>query len=429
MPTRQIQIGSTKCLFDNLIDRHAEAYLAAYPEVKEFSNYDKSGTSNYYIGMVWTNDNEKPDTQQLKIRGSLSMADNRLLELDLSIVDSPQSFFPGQIVAFKAKPSVKGQLTVVKFLDPMKISPPLKKINTDAKMKLIIACGPYMKSDQEDWQLYDKLIESIKTNEATHIVLLGPFVDMDNKRIRAHYDTYWRMVFDKIVDGLYEHECQIFIVPSNRDVLPCNFSSMYLYPCPELDLKHYLRKGIKPKFNIKSVSDPAQIDLGGLFLDVTSAEVLFNLNQCTAFINKGLVNTFTSLYKHIITHGIYPMYPPSGDLAVDYTQLGRFIQLDRLGAHIIVLPTKFVTQVSNVENRLIVPVQKCCTKKQVVLIEIPKIESSQEEPIDSVVITDYTFRMIDIMTTNETRTIVDDEMALVSSLETKAPQADEDLTT
>lgn len=376
MVDRQLQVGAIKSMFDEIIDRHAEAYIAAFPDqVKEFSNFEKSGSSNYYIGMVWTNDYEKPDVQQIRIRGSLALSNNRIVELNLGNITTQQSFFPGQIVAFLAEPFIKRQLTVKKFLDPMMIAPPMKKIDITDEINLLIASGPFMKPEQTDWLLFDKLIENIKSNNATHVILIGPLVDLENKAFRIQYDSNWRQILDKLVEGLHEHHCQVFIVQSNRDVLPCSMSSNYFYPCSKIDIKLNLKAGVQPKCSIISVTDPSQIDLGGIYVDVTSAEVIFHLNNCISFINKEQGNVFTAIYKHILAQGIYPIYPPPLDIAIDYPKLQKSIQIDRLAPHILVLPTRFNTSIEKVENRLAVAIHKCSVRKQVVLIKIPKIDT------------------------------------------------------
>lgn len=393
---RQFQVGNIKSVFDEIIDRHAEAYAEAFPETRnEFSNYEKSGTANYYIGMVWSDENEKPDTTKgLKLRGSLALSKNKMIELDLSLLNSQHSFFPGQVVAFFADPHLKQQLTVRRFLDPMRISPQMKKIDMEAEVNLMIACGPYIKPDSEDWSLFDTMIERIKSKKATHIVLLGPFVDIDNKIISRHYDTNWDLLFDKLVEGLHEHECHVYLVPSNKDVLSSSLCSSYFYPCPEIKFKLYLKENARPKCQIRSVTDPAQIDLGGLFLDVTSAEVLFHLTQCSTFIHRGPGNVFNSMFRHLLSLGIYPIYPPPTDMVVDYPKLAKYIQLDRLGPHILVLPSRFNTPpVSNVDDRLIVTIQKCCVKKQVIFIHIPKIDAKDVE-LNSVLLSDYKHEII-----------------------------------
>lgn len=391
--SRQFSVSLTKGLFDQLIDRHAEAYLEAYPEIKEFSNYEKSGTFKYYIGMIYTNFYEKPDDEQIKIRGSLNMTKNQILELDLSAVDSFQTFFPGQIVAFYAEPFLKQRVSVKKFLDPMRIAPRMKKINTVEPINLLVASGPFMNANQEDWTLYDSLIRTIKSSQATHVILFGPFVDMDNKLLRAHFEANWRLVIDKLVGALHDLECRIHLVPSQRDILPNNLSSNYFYPTAPINFKMNLKEGVTPKCQIVSVSDPAQIDLGGLYVDVTSAEVLFHMNRVTRSINQKGENIFTSIYRHLLAQGIYPLYPtPANEIAVDHSKLGKVLTLDRLGPHIMVLPTKFTTDVVNVDNRLVVTVHKCSIKKHCVLIKIPKIE----EEIDSVLMTNYSHEIIDL---------------------------------
>lgn len=403
MTTRQVQVAATKSLFDELIDRHAEAYLEAYQEtgkpgelcVKEFSSFEKSGTGKFYIGMVWTSDYEKPETKQMTIRSSQSLAKNKTVDLDLSVIETTHSFFPGQIIAFQAFPFQRDLLTVKNFLNPLKIAPRMKMINTDEKINLLISSGPYMSPDQEDWALIDKLIESIKTNNVTHAILLGPFVDMDNKHMAPYFETKWKLILSKLVDGLFEQKCQIFLVPSSKDVLNSKMSTNYFYPSPKIEFDSYLKEKSKPSCRITSVTNPAQIDLGGLYVDVTSADVLFHFNNCQSFINRGTTNPFTSMFRHIITHGIYPIYPPpANDIAIDYPKLENYLQLNRLGAHITILPTRFNTTVTNVEDRVFVAIGKCSAKKHAVLIELPKIESSEEEPIKSVALAEYTHRII-----------------------------------
>lgn len=397
---RYFNANSTRDVFDHLIDRHSEAYLEVYPEVKEFNSFERSGTGSYYIGMIWTRENEKPDTTQLKLRGSDSLTCNKMIELDTSAIDSQQSFFPGQIIAFLGDPFTKRQLTIRKLLDPMRIAPRLKTISTDDKINLLIASGPFMKPDQADWTLFDEIIATIMEKEATHVILIGPFVDMENKIVRANYDIFWRTYLDKLLERLVNHACQIYLVPSSRDVLPADLCATYFYPSSAIEFELRLKENIVPKCKITSVTDPSQIDLGGIYLDVTSAEVLFHLNRCSSFINKG-GSTFASMYRHLLSLGIYPIYPPPNDIAVDYPELYKHINIDRLGPHILVLPTRFNTSISNVENRLIITIQKCSTKKQVVLVEIPKIDGSSEEPIDSVLLADYKSKIIDLLPAQE----------------------------
>lgn len=392
---RHFKPTATKSVFDELIDRHAEAYLEVYPDIKEFSSFEKSGVGHYYIGMIWTRDNERPQINATSLRGSLSIANNALVDLDLSAIDSQQCLFPGQIIAFLADPFTKNHLTVRRMLDPMRIAPRLKTISMDEDIKLMIAAGPFMNPEQEDWTIFDRLIESITENNATHVVLMGPFVDLENKLIRSKFDINWRNCFEKLYEGLVNHTCNVYLVPSSRDVLPDYLSATYFYPSPRLEFEMGLRGDIQPKCKITSVSDPAQIDLGGLYLDVTSAEVLLHLNKCSTFLNKE-GSTFTCMYRHLLSLGIYPIYPPPNDIAIDYPKLSKHIQLDRLGPHILAVPTRFKTSTVIVDNRVVVAVQKCSTTKQAVLVEIPKIESASEAPIDSLVSTDFTHKTISL---------------------------------
>lgn len=397
MTIRHFKAGETKSLFDELIDRHAEAYMLAYPEIKEFSGFERSGTFNYYIGMIWTNDCEKPEEGRLRIRGSHSIAKNKLVELDVSAIDTQQSFFPGQIIAFKADPFQNRSLTVRKVIDPIKIAPPLKNIDSTEKISVMIAAGPLMQPDTDDWTLLDRIIDAVPSHGATHLILIGPLVDSENRFIRSQYDTAWKTIIEKLYEGLHSHKCHIYLVPSNRDILPSSLSPNHFYPCSKFELPVVnLKKDAKLDCLVETIGDPSQIDLGGVYLDVTSAEILFHMNKCLLFKNKAPGSPFNSVFKHIITQGIYPLYPSPADLAVDYVQLGRHLKLDRLAPHIIVLPTRFGASVSNIENRLVVTVQKCSVKKQAILVEIPKIEGG-EHKFDSVLLGGSKDKIIDLV--------------------------------
>lgn len=382
---RRFEVEATKSMFDELIDRHAEAYLVAYPEIKEFCNFEKSGSwSNYYIGMVWTSNHERPSLEQIKIRGSKSISDNKLVELDLSAVQVAEAFFPGRILAFSAVPTIKKQLKVNVILDPIKIAPrPKHDLNEANNVRLLIASGPYMGKDHEDWTLFNGVIEAIREHKANNVVLIGPFVDSENKEIRAQYDKIWRLVIDKLVEGLHDHACQVNLVPSNRDIIPSRFASTPFYPSSQVEFELHLKDGAKPLCNVRSVTDPAQIELdsGSMYLDVTSAEVLFHLNNCTSFVNRNLANSqWEPLFKHLVTHGIYPIYPPPADMAIDYPSLYKHLHLDRLGPNIIVVPTRFATPtVCDVAGRKVVTVPKCSAKKGFVFVELTQRSMNDEE--------------------------------------------------
>lgn len=379
--SRYLQITETKNLLEDLIHRHANAYLATYPEIKEFSAFERSGTFNYYIGMIWTNDCEKPNEGSLRIRGSHSLTKNKLVELNINKLTQEHSFFPGQIIAFLAEPFQSAQLTVKKILDPMKIAPPLKRLDTADKIQLLIASGPFMKAEVEDWTLFNSLVDNIKSNEATHVVLIGPLVDIENKLLRVKYDLAWRTIFDTLHEKLHDHGVQVYIVPSSRDVLDESFESNYFYPCPRLNLTSCtknLKRDVKFKCSIQAVADPSQIDLGGVLLEVSSAEILFHMNKTTLFCNKSPGSPFNNIFRHLLVQGIYPLQPNPSDLAVDQVKLAKHLDLDRLGAHIVVLPTRFNAICSHLEGRLIVGLQKCSVNKQATLIEIPKVDGALE---------------------------------------------------
>lgn len=410
--SRQFQAFAIKSLFDDIIDRHAEAYLSAYPEVKEFSNFEKSGTSNYYIGIVWANDFEKPlqlEANSIRVRGSKAITNNKLVELDLDTIlgklvglKAQESFFPGRVIAFKAEPFLKRQLTVTKILDPMKIAPQLKSIHTHDKIVLAAASGPFMRPDEEDWTLFDKIIASVREHAITHLILTGPFVDMNNKLCKANYELYWKSFTDKLIEGLYDHECQIYIVPSNRDLLPSTMQASYLYPCPKLNLRLNLKEDSVLKCKINFVTDPAQIDVDGIFIDVTSADVAFQMSRCLSFMNR-TENMLTTIFRHLITHGIYPMYPSHPELAVDYPNLREFIQLDRLGAHILVIPNQLgVSSVHAVEGRLVVATKRCTLGKQLIIVEIPPT-SGDEGQLNSIAGAEkHVSRIIDLIPKSST---------------------------
>lgn len=366
--------------FDSLIDKHAKYYMSQYEAINEFNAFELSGTNNFYIGMVHADDMQKIDAGSIKIRGSNSIANGKMIELDVSQVEDHFSFFPGQIVAVFAAALTSNKLPVKKILDPTRIMLPKKQLCVEKPINLIVACGPYFTKD-EDFTLFDKLVATAVEKNATHVVLIGPFVDIDNDTI-SDFDQTFNKLFEKLQSGFHKSNCKIYLVPSQNDLTTHEMNSPFVYPRPKPCIKKYLAKS-KPTddtgtCSIQFVDDPSQIDIDGVLVDVTSADVLTHLKTSSTSINDPKCNTIIPLYKHILTQNIYPIYPNHSDTIVDYSMFADMIMKRTNSPHILIIPTRFLTSITNIENVLVSAINRCVTKKQIIIIQIPEISKDSE---------------------------------------------------
>lgn len=400
---RSLQPHLVKAYFDSLIDKHAKLYSENYESILDnFSPFEKSGTNNFYIGMVHSSDFNRVDVNKIFIRGSQSLADNKKIELDLSGVTQHHSFYPGQIVALSAAPLVGSRLSVKEILDSSRIVPQRRKLSISQPVKLLIACGPYC-TKNGDWSMFDKLVNCIESKQATHVILLGPFLDIDNEIKTATSDcrSVFKLLLEKLHSTLKDIECSVFMVPSQNDVLSAVFQTTHTFPCPRFnfdscdELKKYTNDG-NSKLRISSVNDPSQIELfDSLLIDVTSVEVLMHLKLTSNAINHTGAHPLIPLYKHLLTQGIYPIYPNHPDLPVDYSRYSETLQSMKHSAHIVVLPTRFEPAVTNVDNALVVAITKCSVKRKVICLSIPKIEEALN--FDSLTSADYSTEIVDLI--------------------------------
>ena len=161
---------------------------------------------------------------------------------------------------------------------------------------MLVACGPFTLSDDLEFAPLVELIQQINAIRPHLVFILGPFVDVRNKKIETgDLDYTYQEQFDIVIKELqtkiskYVHlkkyraetnnvlyvmeNCfigstvQVCIVPSWRDV---HFRTVY--PTPP-----FQQESKVPNFHF--FSDPCVLNVNGVFIGLTSTDILFHLSK------------------------------------------------------------------------------------------------------------------------------------------------------
>lgn len=205
------------------------------------------------------------------------------------------NLFPGQTIAVIGTSRVdqfgQGRIHPIEIIPGLTIPPPLVESSTlksfneasvPSGIHMVMVSGPYCSPLSLDTFLLDHFIKQVESDVPHILVLLGPFVDINNKivasdaivvqtpgstdqRYLSHADLY-QLMLRRIVNSISLKQTIILIVPSIDDV-----GHPFPIPQPPLDLKRLL--GNLPHKNVRSCSNPCNISLSNTFkLSITSSD-------------------------------------------------------------------------------------------------------------------------------------------------------------
>ena len=128
-----------------------------------------------------------------------------------------------------------------------------------------------------------------------------------------------------------------FSVSSARDAV-----GYPVYPQPPIPKSDFYPK------NMRSVSDPVILDIGGVHVAVTSTDILFHLGKEEISFPARNGDRMSRLASHILQQGsMYPLYPPSEEVNLDLERLDQFALIDQT-PHVMLLPSDLTTFVRNI---------------------------------------------------------------------------------
>lgn len=295
----------------------------------------KTVVETLYAGRIrYGMTNGQLNPQIIQLEGPFSLNRGEIIPLDLSLFkNSPNengeldfSLFPGKIVILKGQNFTGNYISVTKFIDyakfivpdfPLKCPPVLLGQHS---FNIICACGSFVKfdphsnkkNDPTDTSYMQAIADYLKKYNPDVLLLFGPFFDesqldaiqkwsLQDTLVDNSYPYQWslerliqhqiRALMD-IIESRSIHT-KIVIIPSSNELGQANVYPMY--PMENKFAKEYS--------NVRSYSNPALLNIGGISFGVTSTDILLHLsrkeiNKLVFFIAITIIlkNNFLPLY-------------------------------------------------------------------------------------------------------------------------------------
>lgn len=154
-----------------------------------------------------------------------------------------------------------------------------------------MACGPYTLSDDLEFTPLVELITQINSINPHLVIFMGPFVDVRNKRIESgELDITYQEQFDLVIKELQTKivkysvlNCTLLIAVVDES---CIYSSVQVCIVPSWRDVHHRTVYPSPPFqpetkvpNFHFLPDPCLLNVDGIFIGLTSTDILFHLSK------------------------------------------------------------------------------------------------------------------------------------------------------
>ncbi|KIJ59480.1 hypothetical protein HYDPIDRAFT_100652 [Hydnomerulius pinastri MD-312] len=265
--------------------------------------------------------------------------------------------FPGAIVALRGRNGGGGFFLVdeILALPPVKApSPPLNDASTAFSM--CIACGPFTPDADLEFKPWMSLLTNLKSTKPAVLLVLGPFIDTTNSRIKdGEIDVTPEELFKRVfTDQLQEFLIQspgstVLLIPSVNDII----SDHAVFPQCELGVEF----GGDPR--IRLLPNPCRFSVNGVSFGATSVDVLFHLRKEEFFRRAPEVNpvipesepatdAMSNLARNILQQrSFYPIFPVPLELAhevnldVTHSEALKLVQSeDECVPDVLVIPSR-----------------------------------------------------------------------------------------
>ncbi|XP_047994218.1 DNA polymerase alpha subunit B [Leguminivora glycinivorella] len=261
------------------------------------------------------------------------------------------SLFPGQVVVMRGtNPRGDKFLAQEVFCDG---SLPLPDHRADiinalqGNLSMVVAAGPYTTSDNLSYEPLKDLVSYISTHKPHIVIMTGPFMDADHAKLKDNTlaETY-KSLFEKLIDSLAElsSSCpstKIYIVSSHKDAFHLN-----IFPSPPYSTR-------RKYTHIHFVPDPCTLNIGGVIVGATSADVLMQISQEEISLGMG-GDKLSRMASHVISQQCYsPLFPAPPTQPTDAALWAQHAQMPAT-PHVLVLPSNFRYFVKEVNGTVVV---------------------------------------------------------------------------
>jgi len=292
------------------------------------------------LGRIQCDSEGRMNSNSVLLHGSLDISSGSVIPLDLSQVSS-YSLFPGQVVAVDCSNPNGSKLVATKVYDGS--SPSLADITLadSSILSMIVAAGPFTTADSVGMEPLQDILSNIKEQKPSVAVLMGPFLDTKNTAVcgaAESYDSQWLRMVSMMAKEMEGLATQLILVPSCRDLVGYPVYPQPPFPSSPLYLP-----------NMRCVSDPCTLSISGVTVSLTSSDILFHLGKEEISFPPRSGDRMSRLSSHLLQQGsMYPLYPPSEEMNVDFEQLEQHALFDK-APHLMLLPsdlTHFVREVT-----------------------------------------------------------------------------------
>nr|SVE75184.1 EOG090X07VJ [Daphnia dolichocephala] len=320
--------------------------------IEEFEPNNKLKSETFHtIGRICCDatSGSRLNTSSLLLEGTRNTSSGQSVPLDVSQLKE-FSFFPGQVVAVGGS-NPTGKKMVVTSVTTPPINPVFKTdVSLEAPLNVIVACGPFTLSDDLEFAPLLELIQQINTMLPHLVIIMGPFLDMKNKKVEnGDLDCTYHEHFDIVMKELQSkisNSVQVCIIPSWRDV-----HHRVVYPTPPFQQENKAA-------NFHMFSDPCILNVNGVFIALTSTDILFQLSKEEISVAPHGSDRLGRLVSHLLSQqSFYPLNPASEEMSIDLEQAEDYCKLG-FAPHLLFVPSDLRHFIKNVSGCVVVNTER-----------------------------------------------------------------------
>lgn len=346
-------MGKKKRIMNNMIRDLGHEILDKYGmNLSEGILISQMGDMVTY-GRIVSDADGKINSQSILLEGTDETNLNHTTRLNISKLSS-YSLFPGQVVAAKGN-NVKNLAFVAEHLYADAVldlpeNPPI----INGSIQIVIAAGPFTFKENLSYEPLHELLKYVLEHEPHVLILLGPFLENTHEgiltgQLTQTFDSFFEELIENIMVSLQHLDTRVVIVSNLKDA-----HHHPVYPTPPYRTRENYNK-------LTFVSDPSVIEIDGLVMAITTADILFHMSNYELHYDKESIiksGRMERLISHLLNQkSLYPLYPPRKELNVDHVLLEQFGTLENK-PHILVLPSNLKNFVKEVNDCLVINPEK-----------------------------------------------------------------------
>ena len=273
---------------------------------------ESSDTEICVVGRVYIE--EERDQETLYLEDSTGK-----IQLKLGGLET-YSVFPGQIVMARGL-SDSLQFTATELYTSSSNTLSKSPMTSNRKLMVAVAAGPFCTAEL-NFDIFLQFLDKI-TKEVNLLILIGPFVDSENKVIQkgnisipslniedGTYEAIFSVLDQHIYAARIANKCEVLLIPHVNEVC-------HVFPLP--------MPGLKESYptNLECPCAPAQLVIDGIKIDVVPYDIVHELVSQTIIHAPTSINKITTALNNLFQQHCYmPVIPNS--FPVEYSKFEHF---------------------------------------------------------------------------------------------------------